>query len=58
MYLRGSSVIDRSDGLGGYEVRTDLINRTECIKGNGKGMTVAGDLSLLIFRAFGHRFSC
>ena len=28
------------------EVRADLINRTECLKGNGKEMIVAGEMSV------------
>jgi len=28
------------------EVLTDLINRTECLEGNGKKMTIAGDFGL------------
>jgi len=40
------------------EVHTDLIIRAEWLEGNGKDMTIAGDFSVLIFLAFGRRFSC
>jgi len=35
-----------------------MINKTECLAGNGKEMIIAGDSSVLIFLAFGRRFSC
>jgi len=40
------------------KVRTDLINRTECIEGNEKEMIIVGDFSVLIVLAFGRRSSC
>ena len=55
---RGHDVTQYAMAQSRNEVRTDLINRTECLKGNGKEMIVAGDVSILLFFAFGRRFSC
>jgi len=34
-----------------YDVRTNLINRTECLEGNGKEMIIAGDFSVRLAAA-------
>jgi len=40
------------------KVRTDLVNTTKWLEGNGKYMIIAGAFSVLILPAFGRRFSC
>jgi len=40
------------------EVRSDLINRTERLKGDGKEMMIACNFNLFLVFAFGRRFSC
>jgi len=40
------------------EVRTDMTNGTEYLKGNGKEMIIADDFCVLIFVVFARRFSC
>jgi len=40
------------------EVRTDLVNRTERLKGVGKEMMIACNFNIFLFFAFGRCFSC
>ena len=40
------------------EIRTDLIEGTEGLEGNGKEMIVAGDVGVFLFLALGHRLGC
>jgi len=40
------------------EVRTDLVKRTERLKGDGKEMMIACNFNTFLFFAFGRRFNC
>ena len=40
------------------EIRTDLIEGTEGLEGNGKEMIVAGAVGVFLFFALGRRLSC
>jgi len=40
------------------EVRTDLVIRTERLKGDGKEMMIACNFNVFLFFAFERRFNC